>query len=197
MSDQNNLQSVGCDISVRNHCYKVIQMGYHHRENYISFNHQFECPRRRHDGKRKYIISRREQSTDMGGVPSSSLSVERLQGAEVVSAHLKISGGSRPAELFSDGYISRALCDPQNSPYEFSVEFSFLSAYNFFFIMPESYTRSDTYNIGSSEIHAFFTVSSTHLPITDDFLLASSNSLINQKHFFRSRSLSSSTVVEF
>ena len=110
----------------------------------------------------------------MGGVPSSSLSVERLQGAEVVSAHLRISGGSRPAELFSDGYISRALCDPQNSC-EFSVEFSFLSAYNF--IMPESHTRSDTCNIESSEIHAFFTVSSTHLFITDDFLFASSNSL--------------------
>lgn len=45
----------------------------------------------------------------MGGVPSSSLSVERLQGAEVASAHLRISGGSRPAELFSDGYLVNTL----------------------------------------------------------------------------------------
>lgn len=105
----------------------------------------------------------------MGGVPSSSLSVERLQGAEVVSAHLRISGGSRPAELFSDGYISWVLCDPQNSR-EFSVEFSFISTYNF--IMPESYTRFETYNIELSEIHAFFTVSFLYiylLPMTSSW----------------------------
>ncbi|XP_076172708.1 uncharacterized protein LOC143149329 isoform X2 [Ptiloglossa arizonensis] len=51
----------------------------------------------------------------MGGVPSSSLSVERLQGAEVVSAHLTISGGSRPAELFSVGYLEVLLAHSKTS----------------------------------------------------------------------------------
>lgn len=58
-----------------------------------------------HDVETYVTFKRGVESIDMGGVPSSSLSVERLQGAEVVSAHLKISGGSRPAELFSDGFL--------------------------------------------------------------------------------------------
>lgn len=51
----------------------------------------------------------------MGGVRSSSLSVERLQGAEVVSAQLRISGGSRPAELSSDG-LPVTTSHPQTIP---------------------------------------------------------------------------------
>lgn len=58
----------------------------------------------------------------MEGVPSSSLSVEGLQEAEVVSAQLRISCASRPAESLGDGF--QALVIQSGESREFSAEFS-------------------------------------------------------------------------
>lgn len=97
------------------------------------------------------VTLRREQSTDMGGVLSSSLSVERLQGAEVVSAHLSISGGSRPAELFSDGYL-RKHRDPRNTASS-QPSSRFIALHPL--TMPDNYICFNTGNIESFETRVF------------------------------------------
>lgn len=122
----------------------------------------------------------------MGGVLSSSLSVERLQGAEVVSTHLKISYGSRRAELFSDGYLVIILWFTE-LPRVLS-ELSFYFAYCF--IMLDFYICFNTYNIESSEKNAFSTVSYF---ICHPFWKLSSHGNI----FFRNRLLSNNKIFDW
>lgn len=69
------------------------------------------CACTRTSARRCTLFERGIEQRDMGGVPCECslrlVGKTTLAMAEVVSAYLSVSGGSRPAESFSDGFSSR------------------------------------------------------------------------------------------